>query len=295
MILGLVPSQTHNPLVSKQNYTQLNLQKKKLFYKSSKMVPGFSRSISLPLSPNHKANKKASRHVRSLSLPCCSHPLISHLEEQIRAVRSCASSPDQATSTSIRAILTQIETLQTSLENFLSLTQIQETLHGSETINIFLDNFLILADVYGSARSYNQLSQRRVEKEISQLTSTIKTTTKCRTQGLALNATEAEIIGILIEAISATSAASVTVFNGLVATSDSASTMKNASSLQLFKKLSTLNSTIKYRGSEEELIAMERFEEYFCIGNVEASCERENRADLVIFVAQSRNRIVAPL
>ncbi|KAJ3672353.1 hypothetical protein LUZ60_007074 [Juncus effusus] len=255
------------------------------------MIPSFSRSISLPLSPRHKNNKKASYHVRSVSLPCRSHPLISHLEEQIRAVRSWAANPDQGSMAWIESGLAKIQTLQIALEEFLHLSQTQETLSHAPSTQYFLDDFLLLADVYGSfistivnlkqhqsvvqssIRRGDKISlatclrsQKRVEKEISQLAYSLKRSTnnKYRSLGFGSNAVEAEIDGILMEAISATSAASMALFMGVMVIS--ASSSKSYSAMNSFKKLGLTSSNFV----KNEFVDIERLEELdMCIGNVE--------------------------
>lgn len=270
------------------------------------MVPGFNRSISLPLSPSRSAKNAraaASYHIRSVSLPCRSHPLISHLEEQIRVVRSWVASSD-GSSVWIETGLAQIKTIQTSIKEFLQLSQTQEILCRATSTKGLLDDFLVLADIYGSfvsavvtlkqhqadvqsaIRRADKIclvsalrSQRQVEKEIAQLVLCLKNNvSKCRHLGHASNASEAEIAGILAEAVSTTAVASMSVFSGVVAMSATTSSTKTCSTMRSFKKLA-FNSLAKSMVSDEEFSVVEKLEEMeVCIRNVERCSERVFRS-----------------
>ncbi|KAJ4776469.1 DUF241 domain protein (DUF241) [Rhynchospora pubera] len=262
------------------------------------MVSGFSRSISLPLSPSRsgKNSRAASHHVRSVSLPCQSHPIISNLVEQIQAIRSFSANPEASY---IKAGLGQIEVVLTSLEEFLHLGQTQETLSQAASTDSLLEDFLLLADIYSSfistiatlkqhqAEIQSALSradkiclvsalksQRFVEKDIAQLTSSLKNISQPRPFALASNASEAEITGIMAEAVSTTAVASMALFSGVVAMSAAPSSTKTSSMTRLFRKLA-LNSSSNSRVSDEEFGVAEKFEQLeVCVGNVESCSER---------------------
>jgi Arabidopsis protein of unknown function len=272
------------------------------------MVPGFNRSISLPLSPSRSAKNAcaaAAYHIRSVSLPCHSHPLISHLEEQIRVVRSWVASSD-GSSAWIETGLAQIETLQTSIKEFLQLSKTQEILCRATATEGLLEDFLVLADIYGSfvsavvtlkqhqadvqsaIRRADKIclvsalrSQRQVEKEISQLVLCLKNASKSRLLGLSSDVSEAEIAGILAEAVSATAIASMAAFSGvvgLVAMPASASSAKTCSAMRSFKKLA-FNSLAKSMVSDEEFNVVEKLEDIeACVRNVESGSERVFRS-----------------
>ncbi|KAJ3691316.1 hypothetical protein LUZ61_020480 [Rhynchospora tenuis] len=212
------------------------------------MVKGFNRSISLPM--NTKPKARAAYHVRSVSLPCRSHPLISNLEEQIRAVRSLAANSDNTSLAWIEAGLSQIELLHVALNDFLNLSETKTVLQqGTAMTDLLLDNLLHLVDSYGSLLSIvatlkQQLfevqsalrrcdstgltcslkSQKKTEKELSRLASSLRASTKSLPLEFASDAKEAETVGILKEVIYATSAASAVVFNRAVVVSAAAST-----------------------------------------------------------------------
>ncbi|XP_078161796.1 uncharacterized protein LOC144557142 [Carex rostrata] len=272
------------------------------------MAPGFVRSISLPLSPSHK---KASYHVRSVSLPCRSHPLISNLEEQIQAVRSWTANPDRSLSW-IEAGLAKIEMLHIALEDFLQLTQTQETLRQATSLDQLLDDILQLVDTYdsfvltivnlkqcnseaqssvrrqdGVQMSSSLRSQRKIEKEMSQLTSALRGLTKCRNLAPASDAKELEIAGIMMEAIRTTAFASIALFTETRALSTKATT-----ALKPFRKL-MVNSNATKRATKEEINAMGELEEFEkCISNVECCTERVFRS--LICIRVSLLNITAP-
>ncbi|KAJ3691307.1 hypothetical protein LUZ61_020471 [Rhynchospora tenuis] len=265
------------------------------------MAPGFARSISLPLSPIHK---KASYHVRSVSLPCRSHPIISGVEEQIQAIRTWATNPEQSLEW-IEAGLAQIEMLHIALEDFLQLPQTQETLRQATSLDRLLDDLLQQIDTYDSfvstiidlsqcnsevqsavrrqdgAQMVSSLrSQRQVEKEITRLTSVLKGLTKCRHFALVSDTKVLEIAGIVMDAIRATSFASVALFTVIRALSSKVTT-----SLKLSKKL-TVNSFAKKTATEEEINALGRLQEFEeCIRSIECCSERVFRSLICIRVS----------
>ncbi|KAJ4806252.1 DUF241 domain protein (DUF241) [Rhynchospora pubera] len=265
------------------------------------MVTGFSRSISLPLSPRRssKNSSAASYHIRSVSLPCRSHPLISHLEEQIQAVRSWAANADGSSSW-IETGLFQIETLLMAIKEFLHRSQTQEILCHAISTEGLLDDVLLLADIYGSfvsaivtlkqhqaevqsaIRRADKIclvsalrSQRHVEKETAQLAMCLKNVSKCRSLGFASGASEVEIAGILVEAVNATAVASVAVFSGVAAMSATTSSTKTWSTMRSFKKLACNSLTKNNVSDDDEFSIVEKLEEFeMCIRNVETCSER---------------------
>ncbi|XP_078161455.1 uncharacterized protein LOC144556853 [Carex rostrata] len=265
------------------------------------MAPSFIRLTSLPLSTGHK---KASYHVRSVSLPCRSHPLISNLEEQIRATRSWAANPE-GSSAWIEAGLSHIEQLQLALEDFLQLSQTKETLRQAASVDQFLDDLLQLVDAYGSFVSTiltlkechsnvqsafrrrdeagiasSLRMQRKAEKEIAPLASVLRSISKCRHLALSSDVKEIEIAGIITEAISATALASMALFTGVATLSAAASSKKSSSTMRSLTKLA-INTSLMKRATikEEDIDLFERFEELDeCIMNAECFSERVFRS-----------------
>jgi Arabidopsis protein of unknown function len=211
------------------------------------MIPGFNRSISLPL--NSKPKAQSTYHVRSVSLPSQSHHLISHLEEQIQALQTRFATSDGCLA-SIEAGLSQIELLQSALNEFLNFSESKIALQrGTASMEHLLDNLLYLVDLYGSflsamvtlkqqifevqsafrrcdsGRLLSSLkSQRKTEKELSRLVSSLRVSMKPSPVKLECDAMEAKTFWILKEAIFSTSAATLHLMNRVVAVSTAAST-----------------------------------------------------------------------
>lgn len=261
------------------------------------MIPGFNRSISLPMNTRSKA--RAAYHMRSVSLPCRSHPLISNLEEQIRVVRSLATSSDSSLAW-IDAGLSQIELLHSALNNFLSLSETKNVLQrGTASTEHLLDNLLYVVDSYGSLLSTiatlkQQLfevqsafrrcdsnllasslkSQRKTEKELSRLASSLRASHKYSPLEPASDATEAEIFGLLKEASIATSAVSVVLFNRVVAVSTIASTAAVSSASSRIGPFAK-----KVSKEEREMAAVKKLEELEeCVKIFESGSEKVFRS-----------------
>ncbi|XP_078162108.1 uncharacterized protein LOC144557416 [Carex rostrata] len=258
------------------------------------MVPRCSHSISLPMSTWHRG--RATGHVRSVSLPCQSHPLIANLQEQIRTVQSWAASAD-ASIAWIKAGLSQIELLVAAVNDFLHLSETKTVLQHATTSSMecLLELFLYLVDSYSSLLSdivtlmqhqfevqsalrrhdstllaSSLKSQRRIEKNLNHLMVSLRTAGKCPSLLLASNVPEAQIFEVLKEAIGATSAASVVLFNQVVAMSSAAST--SAASSVLY----TINPFKKKISNEEtEKLIYVKFQELEeCVRVVESGSER---------------------
>ncbi|KAJ3691315.1 hypothetical protein LUZ61_020479 [Rhynchospora tenuis] len=262
------------------------------------MIPGFSHSISLQMSPRWRAPKTAC-HARSVSLPCRSHPVIANLQEQIEAIRSWAGSGDDSLAW-IEAGLSQIDLLLSTVNDFLNLSQTQTVLrHATAPTECLLENFLYLVDSFGSLltdlvtlkqhqfevqsaiRRHDSAllasslkSQKRIEKDLSHLAASLRTSTKSPSLMLASDASEVEIVGILKEATGATSAASMVLINRVAAMSAAASTAAASSALctiRPFKK--------KISNVEKEMMIYVKFEELEeCVGVVESASQRVLRS-----------------
>jgi Arabidopsis protein of unknown function len=258
------------------------------------MIPRFNRSISLPMNPRTKV--RAAYHVRSVSLPSQSHPLVTDLEEQIRTVRSWAAGSDSSLAW-IEIGLSQIELLHSAINDFLNLSDTKGALRrATVSTEYLLDNLLHLVDLYGSLLSAmatlkQQLfeiesafrrcdsnllasslkSQRRTEKELSRLMSALRASTKCSPLDVASDlAADAQVVGILKETICATSAASVFIFSRVVAVSTVASTVAASSasskSMLFAKKIS---KEARDMGTSEKLKELEK-----CVEIVESGSEK---------------------
>ncbi|KAJ3672349.1 hypothetical protein LUZ60_007070 [Juncus effusus] len=220
------------------------------------MVPVFSRS-----------------HARTSSLPCSSHPLIYHLDTEIRGLQSWLSNKDQNPDTPDSG-LRHIDFLISTLEQVLNLPESGEVLHRHDSTEKFLDNLLCLADVFSSIRSISIIlkqnhselhsalrrqdtawlamsvkSQRQMEKDISQLIVMLKQVT-------GVVASDTQITTMIKEALSVSALASTEVLAEVIVICSNASnavlTAVGSSRVSLFKK--------KCSEEEKEMAAMEKLE-----------------------------------
>uniref|UniRef100_A0A0E0LFU0 DUF241 domain-containing protein n=1 Tax=Oryza punctata TaxID=4537 RepID=A0A0E0LFU0_ORYPU len=244
------------------------------------MAPNFGRSISFPLSPA-KPRSAPACHVRSISLPCRSHPLLSHLHAHIAAVRSC--SPELTTA------LAHIHALHAALADLLLLPDPQDTLRrATSAADRLLDAFLLLADAHqGFHEALLDLthhvadarSQRRVEKELSHLASTVSaaaSATKYSSRlGLGATAEETDMAAALMDAAAASAAASAAVFTAVASMSSAAASSCNC------KKTPAFAGFAKKASPETAEVALDRFEELEqCISESESSCHKVFRGIL---------------
>ncbi|KAJ4806242.1 DUF241 domain protein (DUF241) [Rhynchospora pubera] len=256
------------------------------------MIPGFNRSITFPMTQWPK--KRAAYHVRSVSLPCESHPFIANLKENINAVGSWASGADTSVA-SIEAGLLDIELLLSAVSEFLNLSETKSVLqHAAASTECLLESFLYLVDSYrllqsemvtmkqhhfevqsalrrhDSALIASSLkSQRRIEKELTHLAASLRATTKSLHLNVSTDSSETEIIEVLIEAITATSAASVVLLNRVVAVLAASSTVA-ASMVSCTVRAFKMRSC----NGEKEMVSHVKFEELEgCIEIVERGTE----------------------
>ncbi|RZS02011.1 hypothetical protein BHM03_00031992 [Ensete ventricosum] len=207
------------------------------------MVSGFRRSLSLPGSnpSGSPARRRCDKpqHLRSISLPCRSHPTLTHLLDQ---VRSCPESGPRSSA----AGLDRIERLLSALEDLLRLPQTQDSLRRRPAwADRVLDGFLRLADAHGSFRSAvvaveqhhaesraairrrdpvrldsAARSHRRAEKELIRLATAIKDLARSPPL-ICSDAAEAEVAGIVADVMAAAAATSTAVFLRIAAASSS--------------------------------------------------------------------------
>ncbi|KAF8686866.1 hypothetical protein HU200_043371 [Digitaria exilis] len=208
------------------------------------MAPTFGRSISFPLSPARSSKPRAAAyHVRSISLPCRAHPLLTHLHTHTAAARAWSST------TSPSSGLAVIDALLAALAEVLLLPEAQSAVHSSDRL---LDAFLVLADAHrGFHESLLALrsdgadvraalrrrdaarlasaarSQRRTEKDLARLAgavSSVAVAGKCggaRQLALVSGATaeESEMAAALVDAAAAAAVASAAVFSAAASVS----------------------------------------------------------------------------
>ncbi|KAJ3691312.1 hypothetical protein LUZ61_020476 [Rhynchospora tenuis] len=241
-----------------------------------------------------RPKKRMAYHVRSVSLPCESHPFMANLKEKINVVGSWVAGAD-ASLASIEAGLSHIELLLSAVSEFLNLSETKSVLqHAATSTECLLESFLYLVDSHGSMQSEmvamkqhhfevqsalrrhdsaliasSLKSQRRIEKELSHLATNLRATTKFLNLNLSSDASEAEIVDVLKEAIGTTSAASMVLLNRVVAVMVAASTAVaslTSCTVRPFKMRSC--------NGEKEMVIHEKFEELEgCIEMVERGTE----------------------
>ncbi|KAK1320955.1 hypothetical protein QJS10_CPA03g02384 [Acorus calamus] len=198
----------------------------------------FPRSVSLP---NTNPKHEKSYHVRSTSLPCRSHPTISHVEHHLTSLRSWSSKPED-TSAWLLEGLTSLETLHASVDDLLQLPQSQELLRRkSGWVDELLEDFLLFVDTYGTFKealmSLKELhssaqaairrrdgakmgsyvkARKKTEREVLKLLPELRS---IRRRALAMVFTsdvgEMELAGVLREVVMTTVEVSVSIFGGV--------------------------------------------------------------------------------
>uniref|UniRef100_A0A803NJX5 Uncharacterized protein n=1 Tax=Cannabis sativa TaxID=3483 RepID=A0A803NJX5_CANSA len=117
------------------------------------MVGVFRRSLSFPNKiPSRTPSKPSiSHHIRSISLPCRSHPLISQLRDGVAELHCWVTQPECRTSVWLTNGLTRLRDLHDCLDDILQLPQTQESLRRlpSSVVENLLEDFLRFVDVYG--------------------------------------------------------------------------------------------------------------------------------------------------
>uniref|UniRef100_A0ACD5Z915 Uncharacterized protein n=1 Tax=Avena sativa TaxID=4498 RepID=A0ACD5Z915_AVESA len=270
------------------------------------MAPSFGRSISFPLSPARASRPRAAAyHVRSVSLPCRSHPLLAHLCTHIAAVRSWVAEEPISASTG----LAHLDALHAALAELLLLPEAISALqYGSTTSACLLDGFLILADAHGAfqetlveinahasdaqaalrRRDDNRLasavrSLRHAEKDLARLAASVRTAIKFPTPSASTSAAEVEVSGALAEAVAAAACASAAVFSAVEDVSASA-TAALASKKTVTSSLMSLVKSGKAAASDEDRLEMLQAVEA-CVAEMESGSDKVFRSILRTRVA----------
>ncbi|PSS18015.1 WEB family protein [Actinidia chinensis var. chinensis] len=115
-----------------------------------KLVANFRRSLSFPNHPSRSSKPAKPFHVRSTSLPCRSHPLISQLKDDLAELKSWGSNPHNRTSAWLSDGLNRLKTVHDYFDDILQLPQTRELLRNqTDSIENLLEDFLKFVDVYG--------------------------------------------------------------------------------------------------------------------------------------------------
>jgi len=119
------------------------------------MVGVFRRSVSFPnKNPNRPSQKpQISHHIRSISLPCRSHPLISQIKDEINGLKSWTNSTSKSqplTSKNLSNGLTLLKQTHETFQDILQLPQTQESLcYHTIWVEKLLEYSLRFVDAYG--------------------------------------------------------------------------------------------------------------------------------------------------
>ncbi|CAM0908644.1 unnamed protein product [Alopecurus aequalis] len=255
------------------------------------MAPSFGRSISFPLSPARSSRPRAAAyHVRSVSLPCHSHPLLAHLCTHIAAVRAWTSTSASTPSSSASTGLARLDAFHAALADLMLLPEARAALsYGSATAACLLDGFLLLADAHQGfqdtvvelrahaadaqaalrRRDDSRLasavrSLRRAEKDLARLAASVRAAAKFPSTMLSASTSvaEVEVSGALAEAVAAAACASAAVFSAVESVS-AAATSSLASKRTVASSFMSLVRTAKPAASDEEkeVVAVERLDE----------------------------------
>ncbi|WCJ44685.1 hypothetical protein M5689_025341 [Euphorbia peplus] len=202
------------------------------------MVGVFKRSLSFPNKiPNNRPPKpQLSHHIRSISLPSRSHPLISQLRQEITDLRT-SNTPSSSNSDDS---LHRLKLAHDSLDDILQLPQTQDSLRRQPIwVEQLLRDFLRFVDVYGIFRSSilgfkeDQLaaqiavrrrddsriamyvkSRKRMGKEMVKLANTIRGISPVKS-ATGSSISDVEVIGVIGDVVEFTVAVSLGIFNGM--------------------------------------------------------------------------------
>ena len=252
----------------------------------------------------------AGGHVRSASVPCHKHPLLTHVDDQLLALRAWTSDPGQnpLSLAHVRALLCVLDELLHHLP-FLSSSSCSSSGGGTDRL---LDGFLALADAYGSflaallalrphaaelraavrRRDPAKVAsaaraQRQAGKELAKLAAAVaREAARCGHGASWAASAEHEVARTVAEAINDTAVASASVFLEVGSLADAAATLASSSSSSSPKKRLALvvhapSRSSKRTTSEEQRDAaalgkLQELEE--CIGEVESESEKVFRS-----------------
>ncbi|KAH1065864.1 hypothetical protein J1N35_030851 [Gossypium stocksii] len=242
------------------------------------MVGVFRRSLSFPNKTLTRPPKpQISHHIRSISLPCRSHPLITQIKDEITDLKTWSRSPEKPTSAWLCDGLRRLKDLQDSLHDILQLPQTQQLLsHKREWVEKLLEDFLRFVDVYGIFQTSflslkeEQLAARaalrrkddsriavylkgrkKMAKEIAKLVSSIRCIGRYSFPASAfVSILDTELTGVISDIIEVTVSVSVALFNGI----SMAFTSSKSSWIRL--ALTKKSNKVKIEGSIKEFEEM---------------------------------------
>ncbi|KAE8796035.1 hypothetical protein D1007_29076 [Hordeum vulgare] len=195
-----------------------------------------------------KSGGRAGGHVRSASVPSQRHPLLTHVDDQLRALRSWTSHPGQNP-----LALAHVRALLCVLDELLDHSYLPLALASADAL---LDGFLALADAYGSflpallalrghtadlraavrRRDPVKLAsaaraQRRAAKDLAGLAAAVARCVPVHTHATTSSSSSGlEVARTVAQAVGDTAAASASVFLQVAALADAAAATALASS-----------------------------------------------------------------
>lgn len=284
------------------------------------MVGVFRRSLSFPnkINPNRPSKPPISHHIRSISLPCRSHPLISQLKDWISELHSWASKPDARTSAWLCNGLNRLKDLHYCLDDILQLPQTQESLRRQpHFVENLLEDLLRFVDVYGifqtsilafkeeqyaaqvATRKRDDLkielyvkARKKMAKEMNML---VSSAVRCITRpGSAVvcvgDDALADVIGGAIEV---TVTVSLALFNGMAVSLGSRKSTwmglrlkKKAKKVKVEEGIQELQQvgaellwSLRKKGDEEVRTTLKKMQEMeICVGGIESGSEKVFRS-----------------
>lgn len=266
-------------------------------------------TMTVPPSPGRAMRSLAGGHVRSASVPCHSHPLLMHVDDQLLALRSWMSNPGQNPLS-----LAHVRALLCVLDELLRLPLAQTALLcGAASTDRLLDGFLVLADAYGSflaallalrqhaselqaavrrrdpaKLASSTRAQRQVEKELAQLAAAVaREAARCARASVAswssdyAASSELEVARTVAEAINDTAVASASVFLEVGSLADAAAAVATASSSK--KRLAMVHASSRSKKAtceqQRDVVALAKLQELErCIGELESESEKVFRS-----------------
>ncbi|KAK7409878.1 hypothetical protein VNO78_00255 [Psophocarpus tetragonolobus] len=285
------------------------------------MVGVFRRSLSFPNKNQNRPSAKPhiSHHIRSISLPCRSHPLISEIKDEINQLTrwTSTSKSNAQTSTSLSQGLTLLKDTHETLQHILNLPQTLETLRSHPLwVEKLLEDFLRFVDAYGmfqtsimalkEQHSSAQMAIRKrdhskvvacvkAKKKISNQMENLVSLLRCVnviqhqqhcTMQLPSSVVDAELRHVIADVMSFTVSVSVALFNGIALSFAS----HRLSWARIFKLSSNGGRVNKEREGIKELRQLDRVEmESLCNlkkkGDQEVRLLLKNMRDLEEFIS----------
>ncbi|KAK7311008.1 hypothetical protein RJT34_08850 [Clitoria ternatea] len=265
------------------------------------MVGVFRRSLSFPnknLNRSSQNKPHISHHIRSISLPCRSHPLISQIKDEITDltlwVSTSKSTPQ--TFTNISHALTLLKDTHETLQHILHLPQTLESLRSHPLlVENLLEDFLRFVDAYGmfqtsilslkeqhssaqiAIRKRNESkvvayakAKKKMANEMQRLVCGLRRVTQRQQPKVLISTfvTDAEVRHVIADVMSVTMSVSVALFNG-IAMSFSSRRLSLAQMVKLSRK-----------SAKNELEGIEELREQESLRNLKKKGDEEIRTVL---------------